>query len=104
MKRYGSRAQVYHGTAEMTTGRLKKNSFTKNKIGRIVSKKKMMHAKDKNKNPLLKLGYQRNKGSKVFGPNKLDIKNKSKQNKNKSKQNKNTNPDGFFNNLKSLFN
>tara|TARA_B110000285_G_C14717301_1_gene420530 strand:- start:1 stop:243 length:243 start_codon:yes stop_codon:yes gene_type:complete len=68
MKRYGSRAQVYHGTAEMTTGRLKKNSFTKNKIGRIVSKKKMQHAKDKNKNPLLKLGYQRNKGSKVFGP------------------------------------
>jgi hypothetical protein len=109
MKRYGSRAEVYHGTAEMTTGRLTKKSFTKNKIGRIVSKIKMKHAKDKNKNPLLKLGYQRKKGSKEFGPNKLESNNNKskKKNNNKSKRNNKSNnkSPGIFKNLyKTLFN
>jgi len=106
MKRYGSRAEVYHGTAGMTTGRLTKKSFTKNKIGRIVSKIKMKHAKDKNKNPLLKLGYQRNKGSKEFGPNKLESNNNKKKSNNKSKRNnKSKNTPGIFKNLyKTLFN
>jgi hypothetical protein len=91
----------------MTTGRLTKKSFTKNKIGRIVSKIKMQHAKDKNKNPLLKLGYQRNKGSKEFGPNKLEnnkSKNKSNNSNSKKNNNKSKNTPGIFNNLyKTLF-
>ena len=89
MKRYGSRAEVMHGTAKMTTGRLSKKDLFKNKQGRIVSKKKIRHMKDPKKNPLLKLGYQRKKGSKEFGPNNLDKKNTNKNtNKNKSFINK----------------
>jgi len=68
MKRYGSRAEVWHGAARMTKGRLTKKNFIKNKHGRIVSKLKVKHSKNKNKNPLLNLGYQRKKGSKEFGP------------------------------------
>ena len=36
----GSRAQVWHGTAEKTTGGLVKSHLMMNKHGRIVSKKK----------------------------------------------------------------
>ena len=46
IKRYGSRAEVFHGKAKMTTGRLKKADFVKNKIGRIVSKKKLTQSKN----------------------------------------------------------
>lgn len=89
MKRYGSRAEVIHGTARMTTGRLSKKDLFKNRQGRIVSKKKFRHMKDPKKNPLLKLGYQRKKGSKGFGPNNIDEKKKnSKKNNNKSFVNK----------------
>lgn len=38
--KYGSRAKVMHGGAEMTTGGLKKADLMYNKAGRIVSKKK----------------------------------------------------------------
>lgn len=38
--RIGSRAKVYHGGAEMTSGGLHKDDLEKNKYGRIVSKRK----------------------------------------------------------------
>lgn len=38
--RRGSRAKVFHGGAEMTTGGLRKEDLERNKYGRIVSKKK----------------------------------------------------------------
>ena len=88
MKRYGSRAEVWHENAKMTTGRLSKKDLLKNKQGRIVSKKKIRHMKDPKKNPLLKLGYQRKKGSKEFGPNNLDEKKNNSKKKNKSFVNK----------------
>ena len=89
MKRYGSRAEVWHGSAKMTTGRLSKTNLIKNRQGRIVSKAKIGHMKDPKKNPLLKLGYQRKKGSKEFGPNDLDD-NNSKKNKNSKNSKKNS--------------
>ena len=88
MKRYGSRAEVWHENAIMTTGRLSKKDLFKNKQGRIVSKKKIRHMKDPKKNPLLKLGYQRKKGSKSFGPNNIDEKKNNSKKKNKSFVNK----------------
>ena len=36
----GTKAQVFHGTAEKTSGGLRKSDLMKNKRGRIVSKKK----------------------------------------------------------------
>jgi len=100
MKRYGSRAEVMHGTAKMTTGRLSKKDLFKNRQGRIVSRKKIRHMKDPKKNPLLKLGYQRKKGSKEFGPNNVDEKNNSK-NKNSKKTNKNK---SFVNKISNIIN
>ena len=41
-KTIGSRAQVWHGNAKMTSGRLTKEHLHKNKLGRIVSKKKSL--------------------------------------------------------------
>jgi hypothetical protein len=102
MKRYGSRAEVLHGTAKMTTGRLSKKDLFKNRQGRIVSRKKIRHMKDPKKNPLLKLGYQRKKGSKSFGPNNLDEKkNNSKKNNNSKKTNKNK---SFVNKVSNIIN
>lgn len=48
----GSKAQVWHGTADKTKGGLTKDNLMKNKQGRIVSKKK--HA-------LGKIAFQKNK-------------------------------------------
>jgi hypothetical protein len=48
IKAVGSRAQVMHGTADHTTGGLKKGDLKMNKWGRIVSRKKsarMAHGK-----------------------------------------------------------
>ena len=39
-RRVGSRAQVWHETAEKTSGGLTKSDLEKNKYGRIVSKKR----------------------------------------------------------------
>lgn len=39
-RKYGSRASVSRGGAEMTVGGLRKDDLMKNKYGRIVSKKK----------------------------------------------------------------
>jgi len=44
-QRIGSRAQVMHGTAEKTTGGLRKENLQYNKYGRIVSKKRSATAK-----------------------------------------------------------
>ena len=107
MKNIGSRAEVWHGNARFTSGRLTKTDLHKNKLGRIVSKKKSLkHSKDPHKNPLLKGGLQQKKGSKIFGPLKHDpksnLKSKLKNNSKKSnrKSSKNSN---FFKNLKNLF-
>jgi hypothetical protein len=40
LKRVGSRAEVFHGNAKRTSGRLTKDDLFKNAAGRIVSKKK----------------------------------------------------------------
>tara|TARA_B110000046_G_C12926933_1_gene369686 strand:+ start:413 stop:742 length:330 start_codon:yes stop_codon:yes gene_type:complete len=105
MKRYGSRAEVWHENAIMTTGRLSKKDLFKNKQGRIVSKKKLRHMKDPKKNPLLKLGYQRKKGSKEFGPNNLDSK-KNNSYKKKTNSNKKTNSKkkSFINKVSNIIN
>ena len=61
--RIGSRAQVMHGTAKMTSGGLKKKDLKYNKRGKIVSRKASRTAKKANK--LVKAGYITKKG--VFG-------------------------------------
>lgn len=40
MKTVGSRAEVFHGNAKRTSGRLVKDDLMKNAAGRIVSKRK----------------------------------------------------------------
>lgn len=62
--KYGSRAKVWNGTAEMTTGRLKKDDLKKNKYGQIVSKKASANGKKAVK-VLNEKGYTTKKG--VFG-------------------------------------
>jgi hypothetical protein len=57
---FGSRAQVYHGTAYKTSGELTKEQLMMNKNGRIVSKKK--HNTAKKEKRLLKAGYGTKKG------------------------------------------
>ena len=44
-EKFGSHAKVFNGTAEMTTGRLKKGDLMKNKHGRIVSKESTLREK-----------------------------------------------------------
>lgn len=70
VKLVGSRAEVFHGSALRTTGRLTKDDLMKNKAGRIVSRKRhdagkaalrYLHAK----------GYIAIKG--VFGCKKPDM-------------------------------
>lgn len=63
----GSRAQVMHGTADHTTGGLKKGDLKMNKWGRIVSRKKSMKAKKDKR--LEKAGYKTRKGK--FGALKV---------------------------------
>jgi hypothetical protein len=40
VKKVGSRAEVFHGSAERTSGRLTKDDLMKNAAGRIVSRRK----------------------------------------------------------------
>ena len=47
VSKYGSRAKVWHGGAEMTTGGLRKDNLEKNKYGRIVSKKRSTTMKNR---------------------------------------------------------
>lgn len=58
---FGSKAQVWHGTAKKTTGGLTKNNLMKNKHGRIVSRRKHTMGKKSIKH-LKKLGYIAKKG------------------------------------------
>lgn len=78
IKRYGTRAEVMHGTARMTQGRLTKDDFTYSEEGKIVSKKKSKLMKTK-ANPLRKKGMLQNtKG--VFGP-RVKTRKRSKKRK-----------------------
>lgn len=78
--KYGSRSEVFHGNAHMTTGKLTKKDLVKNKHGYIKSKKKVQQSKDPKTNPLLKMGLLAKKGSKKFGPNLPNSDNQNNQN------------------------
>jgi len=67
---FGSRAEVYHGTALKTTGGLRKADLIQNKHGRIVSRKKFVTAKREKR--LVKYGYSAKKGK--FGYVRVDAK------------------------------
>jgi hypothetical protein len=89
-RRYGTRAEVWHGKARMTQGRLTKEDFVMNEYGYIVSKRKSKLMKSK-VNPLRQKGLLQKKKSKnqkgKFGPQKTKTKTKTKT-KNKIKKNK----------------
>ena len=73
MQTFGSRAQVWHGNAKMTRGRLMKKHLKKNKNGRIVSKKMSERAKKEKR--LKKAGWTFKKGQ--FGAVKVNEKKKT---------------------------
>jgi len=77
MKTFGSRAEVFHGTAKKTTGGLGKGGLIKNKNGEIVSRKKHLTAKKEKR--LEKYGYFAKKGK--FGYVKKESKSGSKSRK-----------------------
>jgi hypothetical protein len=58
----GSHAEVWHGTADHTSGGLKKKDLMKNKHGRIISKRKHALGKKALKN-LVKAGFKAKKGT-----------------------------------------
>jgi hypothetical protein len=73
-KLIGTRAEVWHGTAYKTSGKLTKGQLMKSKIGRIVSKSK--HDSSVKEKRLQKFGYTAKKGH--FGPVKIgDVSPKS---------------------------
>ena len=80
MKTFGSRAEVFHGTAKKTSGGLEKKDLLKNKHGEIVSRKK--HTTAKREKRLQKYGYFTQKGK--FGFVKRSPKSKSGSRKSKS--------------------
>lgn len=61
VKAVGSRAEVWHGNADHTSGGLKKKHLMMNKRGRIVSRKK--HATAKKMKRLEKAGFKPKKGT-----------------------------------------
>ena len=71
---FGSRAEVFHGTAKKTTGGLTKKDLIKNKHGEIVSRKKHITAKREKR--LEKHGYFAKKGK--FGYVKKESKSRSR--------------------------
>jgi hypothetical protein len=77
MKTFGSRAEVFHGTAKKTSGGLEKKGLLKNKHGEIVSRKKHLSAKKEKR--LEKYGYFAKKGK--FGYVKRDGKPKKSRSK-----------------------
>ena len=97
-EKYGSRLKVWNGTAEMTTGKLKKRDLVrvedKNGVGRIKSKKKSMFEKKYNR--LAKHGWTAKKGE--FGAVRIEKKTrKNKKTKKKGKKGKKGNRGfGFF--------
>ena len=74
MKTFGSRAEVFHGTAKKTTGGLEKKDLLQNKHGELVSRKK--HNTAKKEKRLEKYGFFTQKGK--FGYVKRDGKSKRK--------------------------
>ena len=74
MKTFGSRAEVFHGTAKKTSGGLEKKDLLQNKHGEIVSRKK--HNTAKKEKRLEKYGFFTQKGK--FGYVKRDGKSKRK--------------------------
>jgi DVNP family len=62
MKRIGSKAEVYHGSAHHTSGGLTKKDLLKNKHGRIVSRKQQAAGKKAIKR-LFSMGYKPKKGT-----------------------------------------
>ena len=77
----GSRAQVFHGNADETSGGLEKKDLMKNKHGRIVSVRK--HKTAKKEKRLEKAGFFTKKGE--FGAFKKEA---PKTRKNKSRKQK----------------
>jgi len=80
----GSRAQVMNGTAEKTSGGLKKKDLKYNSQGRIVSVKKSRSAKKEQR--LKKAGWTHKKGE--FGAVKIEPKSPKKRSKKGSKKKK----------------
>jgi hypothetical protein len=79
MKKIGSRAEVYHGTALKTSGGLLKENLLKNKHGYIVSKRKVALSRKSKTNPLMAQGFLAKKNSHKFGHQKLNHTHKSKK-------------------------
>ena len=79
---FGSRQQVFNGTAYKTEGNLTKSDLMMNKWGRIVSVKKYKTAKKEKR--LEKAGYYAEKGK--FGYVKRDTKKNRKSLKTVGKQ------------------
>jgi hypothetical protein len=77
MPAVGSRAQVFHGNADHTSGGLTKKDLIKNKHGEIVSRKKHLQAKKDKR--LEKAGYFTQKGK--FGFVRKEKTKKSKKRK-----------------------
>merc|ERR550514_1901038 len=48
VSKIGSRAKVFHGTKEKSSGGLTKSDLIKNKVGKIVSRKASLRAKKNN--------------------------------------------------------
>jgi hypothetical protein len=68
----GSRAEVWHGICEKTSGGLRKKDLMKTKAGRIVSRKKHAEGLKKIKH-LRSLGYVAKKGTfKLFHKSDVD--------------------------------
>jgi hypothetical protein len=59
----GSKAQVYHGTADKTSGGLTKKDLMQNKHGRIISRRKHALGKTSAKKHLFAAGYKPKKGT-----------------------------------------
>jgi hypothetical protein len=79
-KTYGSRLEVWNGTAYKTTGKLTKKDIFRNKNGRLVSKNKHFTALKEKR--LIKHGYGYQKGK--FGYVKLSSTGSRKSRKRKS--------------------
>jgi hypothetical protein len=82
MKTFGSRAEVFHGTAKKTSGGLEKKDLIQNKHGELVSRKKHFTAKKEKR--LEKYGFFTQKGK--FGYVKRDGKKGRKSRKSKSRR------------------
>jgi hypothetical protein len=83
-KLIGTRAEVMHGTAYKTSGKLTKEQLVYSKSGRIVSRSKQLTAKKEKR--LQKYGYTAKKGH--FGPVKISESRSKRKTVKKSRKNK----------------